>query len=67
MFKVALLIWVVLGTVLAGMGVVFVVSNASLYDSGMKLIPIVSAIGFLVAIPLAMVVAKRVLALTGGK
>lgn len=67
MFKVALLIWVVLGTVLAGMGVVFVVSNASLYDSGMKLIPIVSAIGFVVAIPLAMLIAKRVLALTGGK
>jgi hypothetical protein len=60
MFKLALLIWVVLGTTLAGMAVVVVVSDASLYNQGMKLIPVAAIAGFLVAIPLSFVVAKRI-------
>ena len=44
MFRLALLIWVVLGTTLAGVGVTIVVSNPDLYNQGMKLIPI-AAIG----------------------
>ena len=38
MFRLALLIWVVLGTTLAGVGVVVVVSDASLSAQAMKLI-----------------------------
>jgi hypothetical protein len=60
MFRLALLIWVVLGTTLAGVGVVVVVSDASLYSQGMKLIPIAAMAGFIVAIPLSFMVSKRI-------
>ena len=60
MFKLALLIWVVLGTTLAGMAVVVVVSDASLFDQGMKLIPIAAIAGFVLAIPLSFMVTKRI-------
>lgn len=60
MFRLALLIWVVLGTTLAGIGVVVVVSDASLYNQGMQLIPIVAIIGFIVAIPLSFMIGKRI-------
>ena len=60
MFRLALLIWVVLGTTLAGVGVVVVVSDASLYNQGMKLIPIAAIAGFIVAIPLSFMVSKRI-------
>jgi len=43
MFRLALLIWVVLGTTLAGVGVTIVVSNPDLYNQGMKLIPIAAS------------------------
>jgi hypothetical protein len=60
MFRLALLIWVVLGTTLAGMAIVVVVSDASLYNQGMKLIPIAAIAGFVVAIPLSFMISKRI-------
>jgi uncharacterized membrane-anchored protein YitT (DUF2179 family) len=60
MFRLALLIWVMLGTVLAGVGVVVVVSDAGLYNQGMKLIPIAAIAGFIVAIPLSFMIGKRI-------
>ena len=60
MFRLALLIWVVLGTTLAGMAIVVVVSDASLYNQGMKLIPIAAIVGFVVAIPLSFMISKRI-------
>ena len=60
MFKLALLIWVVLGTTLAGMAVVVVVSDASLSVQAMKLIPIAAIAGFVVAIPLSFMIGKRI-------
>jgi hypothetical protein len=59
MLRLALLIWVILGTTLAGIAVLVIVSQASLYDQGMKLIPIAALAGFVVAIPLSFVVSKR--------
>jgi hypothetical protein len=60
MFRLALLIWVVLGTVLAGAGVVVVVSNPDLYNQGMKLIPIAAIAGFVIAIPLSFMIGKKI-------
>lgn len=61
MFRLALLIWIVLGTTLAGVGVTVVVSDASLYDQGMKLIPIAAIAGFVIAIPLSFMISKKIM------
>jgi putative flippase GtrA len=59
MFRLALLIWVVLGTTIAGLAVLVVVSDASLSMQGMKLIPVAAIAGFVVAIPLSFFISKR--------
>lgn len=60
MFKLALLIWVVLGTTLAGISVLVVVSDASLSAQAMKLIPLAAVAGFVVAIPLSFLVGRKI-------
>ncbi len=60
MFKLALLIWVVLGTMLAGIAVLVVVSDASLSAQAMKLIPLAAIAGFAVAIPLSFLIGKKI-------
>ncbi len=60
MFKLALLIWLVLGTTLAGIAVLVVVSDASLSAQAMKLIPLAAIAGFVVAIPLSFLVGKKI-------
>lgn len=64
MWKIATLVWIVLGTTLAGSALMVVLAMPSLASQGMKLIPIVSLAGFAVAIPLAVWIAKRIEALT---
>lgn len=64
MWKIATLVWIVLGTTLAGSALTVVVAMPSLASQSMKLIPIVSLAGFAVAIPLAIWIAKRIEALT---
>ncbi|MER2605930.1 MAG: hypothetical protein ABTQ29_08885 [Siculibacillus sp.] len=66
MFKVALLIWIVLGTTLAGIGLTLTLTIPSLQANAMKLLPIFSLVGAVVAIPASIVVAKKILALTKG-
>lgn len=65
MLKIAVLVWMMLGITLAGALVVAVVAVPSLYDQGMRLIPIVAAAGFVVAIPFAFLIAKKIDGLTG--
>lgn len=60
MFKLTLVIWLVLGTTLAGIAVLVVVSEPSLYNLGMKTIPLAAAVGFLIAWPLSYVISKRI-------
>ncbi len=60
MFKLALLIWLVLGTTIAGIAVLVVVSDSSLSTQAMKLIPIAAIAGFIIAIPLSLMVSKRI-------
>jgi hypothetical protein len=59
MFRLALLIWVVLGTTLAGIAVMVITVNPDFFNQGMKLIPLVAIAGFVVAIPLSFVISKR--------
>ncbi|SON56897.1 hypothetical protein HDIA_3356 [Hartmannibacter diazotrophicus] len=60
MLKVAVLIWIMLGVTLAGSFVTVIVTVPSLYADGMRLIPLVAGAGFLLAMPLAFLVAKRI-------
>lgn len=60
MFKLALVIWLMLGTVLAGIAVLVVVSEPSLFNQGMKMIPLAGIVGFIVALPLSYMVSKRI-------
>ncbi len=59
MLKVAVLIWVMLGTVLAGSAVTAVLTVQGLAASPMKDLPLAALAGFLVAMPLSYLVATR--------
>jgi hypothetical protein len=61
MFKVALLVWIVLGTTLAGVGVTVLVSVPQFYAQGMTLIPWVAIGGFIIAIPFSLMIAKSIM------
>jgi len=66
MFKIAVLVWLMLGVTCAGAALTVVLAVPSLSGSAMKLLPIFSGIGFLVAIPASIYVAKKILAVTKG-
>ncbi|WP_230533032.1 hypothetical protein [Microvirga roseola] len=67
MLKLAPLIWIILGTTLAGMLVVPVLTVPSLADRSMTMIPAATAAGFLLAIPLALLIARRIYAATAAR
>lgn len=60
MLKIAAVVWIMLGTALAGVAMAIIVSVPEFYDQGMRLIPILCGGAFLVAIPLSLMVAKRI-------
>jgi len=64
MFKIAILLWMIGGTVLAGIAIMVVLTVPALAVKDMQYIPIAAIIGFVVAIPFAYLVAKRIAALT---
>ncbi|MFT4099384.1 MAG: hypothetical protein QM651_19855 [Rhodoblastus sp.] len=64
MWRLALLLWVMGGTVLAGIAVTVVLLVPAWYAMGMRTIPIAAAIGALVAIPLAVAAARTIAART---
>ena len=66
MFKVALLVWILIGVVGAGAALTVVLAVPSLSANAMKLLPIVSIAGFIVTIPISFVIAKMILAQTKG-
>lgn len=59
MFKIAILIWVMLGTALAGAAVTAVLASG-LAANPMKAIPLAALAGFVVAIPFSYVVAAKI-------
>lgn len=66
MWKIAILMHMLLGTVLAGVAVVIIVTNPALYASGMKLILPAVIAAVLVALPPSIWIAKKILAQTNG-
>lgn len=64
MLKIAILMWVILSTTFAGAGILALLSTPSLGGQDMRLIPIVAAVGALLAVPVSVFVAKRILAVT---
>ncbi len=66
MFKIAVLVWIMLGTVFAGIALTLTLTVPALQGNAMKMLPIFSLVGFVIAIPASVVVAKKILALTKG-
>jgi hypothetical protein len=60
MFRLAALIWIILGTVLAGIALMVIVTVPQLNADAPKLIPIACVSAFAIAMLLSMVVAKRI-------
>lgn len=65
MFKVAILIWMIVGTALAGAFVIPILAMPSLAAQGMKLIPYAAGAGVLLAVPVSVLVARKIIAATG--
>lgn len=64
MLKIAIIVWMMAGTTLAGIAIMAVLTVPTLAVHDMKYIPIAAIVGFVVAIPVAYFVAKRITALT---
>lgn len=60
MYRLAAIIWIMLGTTLAGIAMIVIVTVPEFADQGMKLIPALCGAAFVVAIPLSFLVAKRI-------
>lgn len=59
MFKIAAIVWVMVGTVFAGIAVMTILSVPALAAHDMAYIPYAAIAGFIVAIPVAFIVAGR--------
>ena len=64
MSKLASLIWIMLGTTLAGMLITVVLVVPQLAQDSARMIPAAAIAGALIAIPLSMLVASRIKAQT---
>ncbi len=62
MLKVALLIWIMLGTTLAGVAMAAIVSVPQLAEQSALLIPWLCGAGFVLAIPFSFVIARKIMA-----
>jgi hypothetical protein len=60
MFKIAALVWIMLATTLAGIGLLVVVTVPSLAAEAQFLIPAVCGSAIVVAMPLSYLVARRI-------
>ena len=60
MFKISILVWMVLGTALAGSAVIAVLAVPDLANQAMKNIPRAVLLGFVVAMPLSYLVARKI-------
>lgn len=60
MTRLAVLLWVIGGSTLAGIAIVIVLMIPSLQGEAMRYIPIAAIAGFVVGVPLALVAAKAI-------
>lgn len=59
-WQIALVIWLVTGVTIAGTGLLVIVSIPALYDDGVRLIPWVTGISFVIALFVSWVIAKQI-------
>lgn len=60
MMKVAALLWIIVGTVLAGVAMTAIVTVPRLLENGAVLIPIACGVAFLLAMPVAYLIARQI-------
>ena len=60
MFKVSVLVWMMLGTVLAGTSMIVVLMVPSFASEAIRNIPYAVAVGFALAMPLSYFVARQI-------
>jgi len=60
MFKVAVVLWIIGGATLAGMLMVAVLAVPTLSEQAMKWIPFAVAAGFVLAMPVSFLVARKI-------
>lgn len=60
MFRIAVIVWIMLGAVLAGSLVVVVLSVPEFANQGMRSIPFAGGLGYLIAIPFSFLIARRI-------
>lgn len=66
MWRLTILLWVMLGTVFAGILTTVVLLVPSMAGNAMKLIPYAAAVGAVIGIPVSMVASKMISARTNG-
>jgi hypothetical protein len=59
MFKIAIILWIVLGSTLAGCGLIVVLATPALADQAMKLIPWAALAGAVLAMPWSWLIASN--------
>ncbi|WP_164718449.1 hypothetical protein [Bradyrhizobium sp. LVM 105] len=60
MFKVSVLVWIMLGTVLAGVSLIVVLMVPGFAADSIRNIPYAVAVGFALAMPLSYLVARQI-------
>lgn len=60
MFKISILVWIMLGTTLAGVAVIAVLAFPTLAAEAMKNIPYAVLVGFAAAMPLSYLIARKI-------
>lgn len=62
MLKVGVLVWLILGTTLAGSAMLVVLVIPGLANEAMKWVPTSAIAGFVIAIPFSLMIAKQITA-----
>jgi hypothetical protein len=60
MFKIAVLVWVILGVVVAGVAVIAILNIPGFAGKELQYIPIAAIVGYVIAIPFSIAVAKAI-------
>jgi len=60
MLKISILIWMMLGTVLAGVCIIVVLMVPGLAEHALRSIPVAAIVGLVIAIPISYFVARQI-------
>lgn len=65
--KIAVLIWIVMGITIAGVFGTVILATPALSNEAAELLPWAALAGFVVAIPASVVIARKILAVSGNR